>query len=94
MSFLKRIKSKTDRANARKEKACKKEQRETKRYERTEIREVKRWVKYEAERGSHICTFWCNQQGTVSYFQDGGFKVRVEPHKGYIGKFYVEVEWD
>lgn len=94
MSFFERIKNKTEKANIRKEKARQREKRETKRYERIELRMIKRLVKQEAEYGRHICIFWCNQQGTVSYFQDGGFKVRVAPHKGYIGNFYVEVEWD
>lgn len=99
MSFLGKIKNKTDRANIQKEKAHKKKQRkcmrQAERRERTELKSAKRLVKYEAGRGRNTCTFWCNKQETVSYFQDRGFKVRVEHHIDYwFGKFKVEVEWD
>lgn len=99
MSFLKIIKSKTDRANAQKERARKREQnkciRRVKRYEKGELKRAKRKVKYEAARGRYTCTFWCNKQETVSYFQDRGFKVKAEPYiDGWLGKYKVEVEWE
>ena len=94
MSFLKSIKRKTDKANAQKEMARQKEQRKCirrdERYEKGELKRAKRNVKHEARRGRYTCTFWCNKQETIAYFQDRGFNIKGDP---YFDGLLVEVEW-